>query len=380
MGAGIAPGTVEEAATTLRDAGRDSLRVRFAGGGTKLGWGPPSVADVVVSTGGLARILEHNAADLTAVLEAGVPLREAGDRFAAAGQMLAFDPPDPGGATIGGAVAAGDSGPLRHRYGASRDMILGVRVVLSDGTIARAGGRVIKNVAGYDLAKLFAGSFGTLGLIAEVVVRLYPMPPARATSVGRSSDEEALLRGALSVGRAPLELESFDIRWDGEDGALLARAAGVAPGDLVRVAARLMAEAGLTTDIHEADQDLWAEQRLRQRAEPGGAVVRVSAVRTELARVLRTARSVGATIVGRAGSGLFWTRLPAAGDQEIRGAIEGLRRAMAPRPCVVQDAPEPVRASIDLWGPVRTARLMRDVKMRFDPAGVCNPGAMAGGI
>jgi glycolate oxidase FAD binding subunit len=126
----------------------------------------------------LTQIIEHNAGDLTATLEAGVPLAHAQQTFARAGQMLALDPPTgaDGSATIGGIVATGDSGPLRHRYGAPRDLVVGMTFALGDGTIARSGGKVIKNVAGYDLAKLFAGSFGTLGMILSVSVRLHPLP------------------------------------------------------------------------------------------------------------------------------------------------------------------------------------------------------------
>src|SRR5206468_1900573 len=153
------------------------LSVRVRGGGTKLGWGPPAAPDVELYTSALDEVVEHNAGDLTAVLQAGVPLAIAQDRFGQEGQELALDPPLAAGATIGGVVAAGDSGPLRHRFGAARDLVLGVRVALADGTVARAGGKVIKNVAGYDLAKLFAGSFGTLGAIVELAVRLHPIRP-----------------------------------------------------------------------------------------------------------------------------------------------------------------------------------------------------------
>ncbi len=170
--------TVEEAAAEIR--GLDAVRPR--GGGTKLGW-TPAVDATDFDTRRLNRILEHNEGDFTAVLEAGVPLSEAQALFGAAGQMLALDPPLGAGdaATIGGVIAANDSGPLRHRYGSARDLVVGITIVLSDGAIAKSGGKVIKNVAGYDLAKLFAGSFGTLGLITQVAVRLHPAPPRTAT-------------------------------------------------------------------------------------------------------------------------------------------------------------------------------------------------------
>jgi glycolate oxidase FAD binding subunit len=162
----VQPETFAEAAATLAQAGSGGLSVRFHGSGTKLAWGRPApAAEIELHTTGLNTIVEHNAGDLTAILEAGVPLASAQETFAAAGQMLALDPPlgDQATATIGGIVATGDSGPLRHRYGAPRDLVIGATVALGDGTIAHSGGKVIKNVAGYDLAKLFAGSFGTLG-------------------------------------------------------------------------------------------------------------------------------------------------------------------------------------------------------------------------
>ncbi|MBA3408246.1 MAG: FAD-binding oxidoreductase, partial [Solirubrobacterales bacterium] len=179
------PDTPEAAAELLRTLGEAGRPVRPRGGGTK-DWGAVVEEAVEVETGGLARILEHNVGDFTAVLEAGVPLAEAQAEFAEQGQMLAIDPAPSarkagrgeaagrgrGDATVGGVMAANDSGPLRHRYGSMRDLVVGTTVALSDGTLARSGGKVIKNVAGYDLGKLFTGSFGTLGLIVRVAVRL----------------------------------------------------------------------------------------------------------------------------------------------------------------------------------------------------------------
>src|SRR3954468_12902512 len=162
------PDSVPEAAALLRELGTGGRTVRPVGGGTKP-WGAAGDEEPL-ETGGLSRILEHNVGDFTAVLQAGTPFGEAQAAFAEHRQRIAWDPPDPGGATVGGIVASNDSGPLRHRYGGVRDLVVGVTVVLSDGTVAKAGGKVIKNVAGYDLGKLFAGSFGTLGLIASVAV------------------------------------------------------------------------------------------------------------------------------------------------------------------------------------------------------------------
>jgi glycolate oxidase FAD binding subunit len=184
-----APADAERAAALLCDCAGEGMAVRPVGGDTKRSWGgEPREPHLELSTAALVEPLEHNAGDLTAVLAAGVPLARAQQTFAAAGQMMALDPPQGPGdrATIGGVVAAGDSGPLRHRFGAARDQVLGMTVALPDGTLAHSGGRVIKNVAGYDLAKLFAGSFGTLGLIVEVALRLHPLPERTATAIASS--------------------------------------------------------------------------------------------------------------------------------------------------------------------------------------------------
>ena len=219
------PATAAEAAELLAAGGS----VRPRGGGTKWDWGAAvPEPDVVLSTARFDGI-EHNAGDLTAVLGTGVRLADAQAVFAEAGQMLALDPPD-GGATIGGVVATADSGPLRHRYGAARDLLLGMTAALADGSVARSGGTVIKNVAGYDLAKLFAGSLGTLGVITQVVVRLHPLPVESATVAARGDDPAALGRVAARWFAEPLELEALDVSWSAGSGAVLARVGGVAVG------------------------------------------------------------------------------------------------------------------------------------------------------
>src|SRR5205085_11202631 len=223
------PRSHEDAAAALAGASANGLSVRIVGGATKIGWGNVvAPADVELHTSRLDRILEHNAGDLTAELEAGVPLAQAQRAFAEQGQMLALDPPlgTDHGATVGGIVATGDCGPLSHRYGGPRDLVVGARVALSDGTIAHSGGRVIKNVAGYDLAKLFAGSFGTLGLILSVNVRLHPLPAATATATGVSGDSRVLAAAARGLSSAPLELAALDIAWSAGEGTLLARCDG----------------------------------------------------------------------------------------------------------------------------------------------------------
>jgi glycolate oxidase FAD binding subunit len=252
---------------------------------------------------------------------------------------------------------------------------------LSDGTVARSGGKVIKNVAGYDLPKLFSGSFGTLGLVLQVAVRLHPLPGRRVTARGDAADPEAVQRAVLSLSRAPLELDALDVRWAGERGRILARCSGAAPEERARRAGALMVEAGLEDGVMEDDEALWAEQRAGQRSERG-ALVRVSGLPASLGTVLRVADRVEGSMVGRAASGLSWIVLDDRPVDDTVAAIEDLRRSLDPFPCVVLDAPREVREKVDVWGTANgpAMDLMRRVKAAFDPASVCNPGVFVGGI
>jgi glycolate oxidase FAD binding subunit len=371
----VVPASAAEVAGVLAGGGR----IRPVGGGTKLAWGAPGVRpDLELSTGSLDRIVAHNDGDLTAVLQAGVRLAAAQEAFARHGQRLTLDPPDGDGrATIGGILATGDSGPVRHRFGGPRDLILGVRIALPDGTLARAGSDVIKNVAGYDLAKLQCGALGTLGVICEATVRLHPIAEATITVRAESRDPATLCAAARGLAGHSLELEALDLRWDGPEagGALLARAVGRTVERSVETLTRLLGAAGLESAAVEDDDEIWAEQRARQRAAPGGAVLRVSALPTDLERILEASESA----VGRAGLGLFWVRLDADADAE---RVRALRAALHPAACVLQDGSQELRAAVDPWGvgPGTELELVRRVKQSFDPRGVCNAGRYVGGI
>jgi glycolate oxidase FAD binding subunit len=355
--------TVEEAAEAIRE--HDAVRPR--GGGTKLGWGRAGSDPAWdLDTRGMDRILEHNEGDFTAILEAGTPLVEAQAAFGAAGQMLALDPPLGSGATIGGVMAANDSGPLRHRYGGVRDLVVGVTVVLSDGTIAKSGGKVIKNVAGYDLAKLFAGSFGTLGLIARVALRLHPSPAHTATVTAASDDPKALATAAARLAALPLEADSLDVSWRDGAGRLDLRFGGATARERAQVARE---HVGLDSELDEDDTERWAELRDRQRGE---IVVKVSGRPSDLPAVIG-ALPDGGSLVSRAALGLSWVSLREPAD------VAPLRAAMAPRACTVLDGADRVD---DPWPAVDAGALavMRRVKQRFDPAGAFRPGTFVGGL
>jgi glycolate oxidase FAD binding subunit len=377
------PGSPEEAAELLRALGEAGRAVRPLGGRTKRDWGGAGEPIAVeIETGGMAKLLEHNEGDLTAVLQAGCPLAEAQAAFGEAGQMLALDPPlgEGDAATVGGIVATADSGPLRHRYGGVRDLVLGITVAYSDGTIAKAGSKVIKNVAGYDIGKLFTGSYGTLGLILDVTVRLHPKPVATATAVGASNDPDGLARAAGRLAALPLEADSLDAAWREGTGRLLARFGGASAGDQASVAAEHMKDAGLDgVQTIEDDEELWAALRAGQRASDGGASLKLSGRLTDLAPAIRAAEAAGGSLVTRAGHGLSWIALD-SGDLARRATA--IREALDPRPVVLLDGPTGLRTDFDPWGPAGPGALavMRRLKERFDTARIFRPGAYVGGI
>jgi glycolate oxidase FAD binding subunit len=258
-------------------------------------------------------------------------------------------------------VASGDTGPLRGRYGGPRDLVVGMRVALSDGTLAKTGGKVIKNVAGYDIAKLFSGSFGTLGAIVELSVRLHPIAPGTSTALGAAGDPDELARGAAALGGAALEHHGIDVSWRAGRGRVLVRFAGAAPRPQAEAAEKLLRAEGLTTEIADEDDALWDEQRTAQR---GPLVVKVSGLPTRLPQLVRAVDELGGSLVGRATLGLSWVRF----EEPSAEAVERLRRDFI---AVVLDRPADL--DVDPLGrrdPAAQA-LMQRVKERFDPAGVC---------
>jgi glycolate oxidase FAD binding subunit len=380
MASRLHPASMEAAAAAIAGAAASGGSIRIVGGATKLDWGAIGAGALVeLHTSGLDRIVEHNKGDLTAVLEAGVPMEGAQRRFASAGQMLALDPPlgPDHAATVGGIVATGDCGPLQHRYGAPRDLILGMTVALSDGTLARSGGKVIKNVAGYDLAKLFCGSFGTLGLVLQVSVRLHPLPASTATALGAATDPNLLARAARALAAAPFELEALDVAWRSGRGGLLAQIGGTQARLRAERVATSMREAGLDqVDVATNDAELWARQRAGQRSATG-VIVLISGRASEITRVLRATDACGGTLVGRAALGKSYIELE---PDALPRLAEHLPRGAG---VVLLDAPGQTREAVDPWGPLPPApllQLMRNVKARFDPQHACNPGVFVGGI
>jgi glycolate oxidase FAD binding subunit len=253
-------------------------------------------------------------------------------------------------------------------------------VALSDGSLAKAGGKVIKNVAGYDLGKLFTGSFGTLGLVVSVAVRLHPRPEETASAWGSSADPAVLAGAVATLARLPLEADCLDVAWGAGGGGVFVRFGGAAAERQAAAVVERLRGARLDDVQSSADDDgLWAAQRDGQRSD-AGAVVKVAARPADLELVLRAAQNAGAAVVGRAALGLSWLTLEPGDDLLAR--LEALRGTLAPHACTVFDAPEGLRAAIAPWPEPDPGALavMRRVKERFDPARIFRPGAFVGGI
>jgi len=361
-----APATAAEVAELLRSTAGTVVPV---GAGTKTGWAaPPDSCDLLLRTTGLDRITEHAPGDLVVVAEAGVRLDALQRRLAAHGQMLALDPPEPG-ATLGGIVSANASGPRRLRYGTARDLLIGVTVVLADGTTARAGGKVVKNVAGYDLGKLYTGAHGGLGVVVSTTWRLHPLPPERGAVVVPVRDlaEAGLLAARLA--RSTLTPTAVELRWAGGSGELVVLFESIAASVEAQSRAALDLLGG--TGTRAAGPPDWFGAR-----PDGPLVLRLAYEPAALPRVW-AALPADAHGTASACTGVAYVAVPAATD------LAALRTAIAPwdGSAVVLAADGGPRTARDHWGPPGDSfALMTRVKDRFDPTRRLSPGRLLGGL
>jgi glycolate oxidase FAD binding subunit len=371
-----APATIAEAGEVMRVAAQRGLTVVPRGGETRLDWGrPPAGCDLLLDTVRLDRVVEHAAGDLVIKVEAGLTMERLAELLAAQGQQLALDIPLPG-STVGGTLATAAAGPRRLLYGSARDLLIGVTIVRADGTIAKAGGKVVKNVAGYDLGKLLTGSYGTLGLIVEAAFRLHPVPAAQAyitRTVPDPAGAHQAVQAVLHSAVVPSAIE-VDAPADGPI-TVAVLVEGVAESIPSRGAevARLLTEDARISD----DPPPWWS-----RYPEGSTLIEVAAPPAALAEVLSHADS-HVSIRGSAGSGHWQVGVAAeTPPAKVAALVDGLRTALAPHrgSAVVRYAPEAVRDEIDLWGPVPALSLMRRVKDQFDPEHRLSPGRFVGGI
>lgn len=379
------PESVPEAAELLRDSQGPLL---FRGAGTKQGWaGRPVQPRLVVETTRLSRVLAYQPADMTVSVQAGMPLRELQALLGEKGQWLALDPgSEAAGATVGGLLATGDSGPRRLRYGALRDLVIGATLVLADGTVARSGGAVIKNVAGYDLPKLLYGSLGTLGLVTEVVLRVHPRPQASATAVVPIALEQA---GEVAVRLLASALEPCAVDWQASRGGLLGvRFEGTAVGVEARREAvcELMAHGGdSVTWCTGAEEDaVWKDLETGHRPAAEVTLAGVGALPSATGEVFRAlteagdAFGVGTMLAARPALGLHTARFsgpPHAVAAAFTAWRDRVRHGGAS--VMLRERPPAVEAAVDPLGPPPSSvGLLQALHRRLDPGARCAPGRL----
>jgi glycolate oxidase FAD binding subunit len=381
----VEPGSVQEISDVMKLAASEGLAVAPRGSGTKTHIGdPPRRLDLIVSTARMNEVLEHTPGDQIVRLEAGVKLEDLQEHVSGSDQMLAIDPPE-SGATIGGIVATNSSGPRRYRYGTIRDLIIGITVVLQDGTVAKAGGKVVKNVAGYDLSKLFTGSLGTLGIIANANFRLHPRPEAARTVAVEVAGPQQAQAAAQAIVHSQIEATAVELHY-GEDEKQLKVLLESIPGGIdakTETAFFLLKQFGEVRTLSDEEADHPGHLTTAE------VVLKIGAPPADLAAVLESVLGAAERkglghprITGHAGTGVTLVGFSGESEAGAAGFVEEMREIWVRRggSVTLQRAPLTLKQRVSTWDNGGDyLGLIRRVKEKFDPRGGMNPGRFLGG-
>jgi glycolate dehydrogenase FAD-binding subunit len=378
----VEPESAAEVAAVLGQAAKDGLVTVLRGNGTKLACGRPAAhIDLVVCLRRLNRVLAHAHSDLTATVEAGATVEELNDALAQYGQWLPLDSVQEG--TIGGAIATNDSGPLRHRFGTPRDLLIGVHLATTDGRLIKAGGNVVKNVAGYDLGKLVSGSFGAFAAIVSATFKLLPRPAASKTLSVRFAERKALADAVTAIVASQLEPIALDVAArKGPSYQLLVRFATSPAATQAQIDAARALFPDSVHDVVSGDREmvLWRNHTDRLR-EAQGSIVKTTWLPSALIDVLafieevETESGAAVELIARAGVGSGILRIDADASSQV-SAIEQLRsRPELLRHVTVLRAEPAVKLKVDVWGSLGGAGVLAGaIKRALDPAGILNAG------
>lgn len=388
----IFPHSEQALAKIVKYASDRSLSMLPCGSGSKLNWGGlVKDARLVVSTQHLDRIIEHAVGDLTVTVEAGVKLSQLQEILAPSKQFLPIDPAYPDSATIGGIVATADSGSWRQRYGGIRDMVLGLSFVRADGEIAKAGGRVVKNVAGYDLMKLFAGSYGTLGIISQVTFRLYPASETSETIVltgdakAIATASQTLLMSSLAPTAAEIMssalVASLDVGKENSDRmGLMVRFQSIAESvrEQIEQVDAIAQKLALKTNSyrHEDELALWKKwQELRSPQTQTAVTCKIGAMPNTAVKILEKCDRDLATINLSSGLGKLQFKTGEISKiKEVRSLCETHRGFLS-----ILEAPNVIKEKIEPWGYVgNSLQMMQTIAQKFDPNDLFSPGRFFG--
>lgn len=386
----VAPATFEDMQSALREAHHEGLVVVPVGGGQHLGAGnTPKAYDVALQLGGLHEMVAHEPADMTVTVQAGMRLAALNEHLAGHGQRLPLDPACAPEATVGGVLAVNAYGPLRHAFGTARDWLIGTQVVHADGRASRSGGRVVKNVTGYDMHKLYVGSLGTLAVIAEATFKLAPMPKVERTLTASFDSARAACGAVLAARDAGLAVHAAEVlspaaatavcgesRW-----MLLMRLAG-GPAAVERSLRDLPSLTRGATLVEREDAGVWGawSREFHPRLLALRAAVLPSAVAPAVEALDRALTGSAQRLSATVSAGVIRIILDAgAGDEaafvERAKDIVSLHNGSV----VVEDASPALKARIDVFGGSRAdLAIMRRLKEQFDPQGTLAPGRFAG--
>jgi len=388
----VRPGSVAEVQECVRAAARARASLVVQGLGAHLSVGaPPARLDVVLGLDRLARVIDHQAGDMTVTVEAGCTLAALAEALADGGQWLPLDPPRADATTVGGLIAANLSGPLRASQGRVRDLLLGIRVVGADGALVTGGGRVVKNVAGYDLPKLHVGALGTLGVIVEATFKVRPRPACEEAVVIAARSVEAAAEAALGVMASEVTPFWLEVggpgalaEGPGDGAAVVVGLAGVAE-EVAQGRARTLdlARARALGTITVADGAALRARLADFSVEPTAAVLRAAVLPTEVGDFIARASRSGAGLrcLAHAASGVVLVAVPEA--RAVAGLVAALRPGLEARggSLVVERATPEAKAQVDVWGdPGEGVALMRGIKAAFDGGGLFAPGRFVADI
>jgi glycolate oxidase FAD binding subunit len=402
----IRPSTIEETSRIIKIIDQYQLKVLPRGNGIQINQGDQSqTIDILLETTALNRLLEHEASDLTCHVEAGITLGQLQDLLATKGQRLALDPPNAESITVGGLLATNASGPKRLRYGSARDLVIGLHVIRADGEVTSSGGRVVKNVAGYDLNKLYIGSLGTLGIIIEANFKLHPIPQKEQTLLFTFTNCEDAMQTAIDLVRSPLSPSAIELitrRERASSPFLLALpdngySLAVDFENSTIAITRQINEtlkianahrAFLKNDLEGSEQkQFW--QTIRQQMQGTLTckiclpVSRIAAYIHELENICQE-QQLNATIIAHAGNGILYVELsPHNQEKQVVTAIAELRQLAQnfKGNLVVECCPTQVKPHLSVWGEPRSDFfLMQRIKQQFDPHGLFVSGRYIGGL
>jgi glycolate oxidase FAD binding subunit len=376
------PQSTEEIAAITRHADQSGLGIEIVGAGTKRSWGNPVEAAILLDTTRLNRVLEHPWQDLTCTVQAGCTWDAMQQTLARHNQFVALDPLWPSTATVGGIVATNDSGALRHRYGSLRDLIIGMTIVLADGTIAKTGGKVVKNVAGYDLHKLMTGAFGTLGVIAEVTFRLHPLP-LHTQNFTVSAPQAAQLAALMAAIRnSHLLTQALQLRGDPHGFHLDIQLNAHPTANHPALLKAMVNDAGL--ELSDAGEEVW-HAREEICGQTDKMIIKASMLPDRVTACAQEVEEKDGHSVTQS-LGVMYAALPGTNDMQYRLAEEFRYHVGLDLGTTHVVNQTPAASGCERWAYIAEGEtpnslpLMQSLKHQFDPNRTLNPNRFLGGI